>query len=302
METWYGDHTVADTAGAEPHLAGIRRFPVKSLSGETRETATVVADAALAGDRRWVLADQSADVPFDPLAADTDDFCNGKKTAAVHRVHSEFLPPENGGPALELRGHDEPAGDARLFDLWDGETGDESAVHMPLNEFLSEWFDRPVSVRRVDGGRPDRAEHGPSIVSTATLREIAAWFDFDADSARRRFRANLEVGGVPPFWEDRLFGDAGEVVAVDVGETTLEGLHPCARCVVPARDPDTGVETPGFRERFVERRRETRPEWTAGDRYDHDFRAMVTARVPDAAAGKTVSVGDAVRIGGRRAA
>ncbi|MFB6309670.1 MAG: MOSC domain-containing protein, partial [Salinirussus sp.] len=112
----------------------------------------------------------------------------------------------------------------------------------------------------------------------------------------------LEIGGVPPFWEDKLFGDAGEVIAVDIGDVTLEGLHPCARCVVPARNPDTGAETPNFRQRFIEHRRDTRPSWTAGDRYDHDFRAMVTARVPDPAVGRTVAVDDPVRIRGSRKA
>ncbi|MFB6312257.1 MAG: hypothetical protein ABEH64_13870, partial [Salinirussus sp.] len=208
MATWYGDHPITDPSGATPRLRGIRRYPVKSLDGETRESATLAGDAALAGDRRWVIADRPADEPFDPLTADMADFCNGKKTAAVHRIRSEFVPPADGGPALRLRSHDEPSSAARQFTLWDGESGEQPVVHAPLNTFLSERLDRTVSVRRVEGGRPDRADHGPSIISTATLREIAAWFDFDLDSARRRFRANLEIGGVPPFWEDKLFGDA----------------------------------------------------------------------------------------------
>ena len=300
-----GTHPITDPEAADPRLAAIQRFPVKSLDAERLDVATLVADGALAGDRRWAIVDRPAAEPFDPAAADVGGsgaYVNGKKTAQVHRLRSKFTPVDAGGPAVELRRQGaEPAAEGR-FALWDG-TGDEpaAAVHAPLNEWLSGVFDRPVSVRRTDAGQhDDRRRHGPTVVSTATLREVAAWIDVDLDSARRRFRANLEVGGVPPFWEDRLFGDAHEVVAVRVGDATIHGVHPCARCVVPGRDPDTGAETPDFRTTFLERRRATMPPWTASERFDHDFRLMVNTRVPDAAAGETVRVGDDIeRLGVR---
>ena len=144
------------------------------------------------------------------------------------------------------------------------------------------------------GQHDDRERHGPTVVSTATLREVAAWFDFDVESARRRFRANLEIGGVPPFWEDRLFTDSGEVVRFTVGDAVIDGVHPCQRCVVPSRDPDTGAETPDFRETFVRQREATMPPWTDCDRFDHPFRLMVNTRVPTESDGRTVRVGDPV--------
>lgn len=157
-----------------------------------------------------------------------------------------------------------------------------------------------MSVRRnAVGQHDDRERHGPTVISTATLREVAAWFDISTDSARRRFRANLEVGGVPPFWEDNLFTDTGSVVAFRIGEAVIDGVHPCQRCVVPGRDPDTGTETPNFRETFVQRRRETAPSWTDCDRFDHPFRLMVNTRVPTDSVGERVAVGDSVEILGR---
>lgn len=300
MPDWVADHPVATLDDADPRLAGIQRYPVKGLDREEREAATLSTEAALAGDRRWVIADRPADEPFDPMDAEMADFVNGKKTERIHRLRSTVLPAADGGPAIELRRHADPPGAAERFALWDGETGTESAVHAPVNEFLSDFFDRPVSVRRAAGGRPDRTHHGPSVVATATLRELAAWFDISIDSARRRFRANLEVDGVAPFWCDRLFADDGEVVEFRVGDATLLGVTPCARCVTPTRDPDTGEVTPDFRGRFIENRRATKPAWTDSTRFDHDFRVMVTALVPEAAAGTTVAVGDAVeRVGVR---
>lgn len=307
MPPWRGDHPVTSLEAADPRLAGIQRFPVKSLDPEPRETATLSADGALAGDRRWAVVDRSPEEPFDLATASvagTGDYVNGKKTATIHRLRSTFVPAADGGPAVELRRQDDPPDAASRFALWDGDGGDgEAAVHGPLNEWLSAFFDRPVSVRRTATGQhDDRRRHGPTLISTATLREVATWFDFDLESARRRFRANLEVDGVPPFWEDRLFGDEGEVVAVRIGDATLHGVGPCARCVVPGRDPDTGAETPGFRETFVERRRETMPVWTESERLDHDFQLMVNTRVPADAAGEMVAVGDQIEVRGERPA
>ena len=59
---------------------------------------------------------------------------------------------------------------------------------------------------------------------------------------RMRFRANLEIGEVPAFWEDRLYGESGTTVRFTVGAVCLEGTNPCQRCVVPTRDPLTGTE------------------------------------------------------------
>jgi uncharacterized protein YcbX len=308
MPTWHGDHPVTTRDEADPHLAHVQRFPVKSLDPETPESATLVSRGAVAGDRRWAIVDRPPGEPFDPAAAGVGgagDYVNGKKSARVHRLRSGFVTAEDGGPAVVLRRQGEDEAEARRFPLHDG-TGEhtETVVHEPLNEWLSAVFDRPVGVRRTDSGHhDDRERHGPTVVSTATLREVAAWFDdaVDLPSARRRFRATLEIGGVPPFWEDRLFGDAGEVVAFRVGDATIHGVHPCQRCVVPSRDPDTGAVLPDFRQTFVERRRETRPPWTSSDRYDHDFRLMVNTRVPEAAAGETVEIGAPVAIEGRRA-
>jgi len=50
----------------------------------------------------------------------------------------------------------------------------------------------------------------------------------------RRFRTNLHLGlDAPPFAEQRWEGGR-----LQVGEVTLDLLNPCARCVIPTRDPD----------------------------------------------------------------
>lgn len=135
----------------------------------------------------------------------------------------------------------------------------------------------------------------PTVISTATIEAVADWYDdVTPGEMRRRLRASVEVGGVPAFWEDGLFADDGEAVRFRIGEVVIHGIRPCQRCIVPARDPNTGEETPGFRERFVQRRRATRPAWTDGERFEHDYSLMVNTRVPNPMG--EISVGDPVEI------
>jgi hypothetical protein len=108
------------------------------------------------------------------------------------------------------------------------------------------------------------------------------------------------IGGVPAFWEDRLFASRDEVVAFELDgddgpSVRLEGVNPCQRCVVPSRDPETGAETPGFRETFMRRREATMPEWSGGDWFDHYFRLMVNTRVPAESVGGRLAVGAELR-------
>jgi len=126
---------------------------------------------------------------------------------------------------------------------------------------------------------------------------VAGWFDgIDAAEMERRLRPNLVVSGVEPFWEDRLYADRDTSVAFRVGDCEFLGANPCQRCVVPTRDPATGEKTPGFRERFVERRRETLPDWAGEAWFDHYFRLMVNTFVPERTVGGRLRVGDAVQI------
>jgi uncharacterized protein YcbX len=303
-----------------PTLERIAVHPVKSLDPEPRERVKLTERGALAGDREYAIVDAPADAQHDRATASVGgdgDYLNGKRTDAVHRLRSSF-DPETRTLTLRVQGDDE----VHEFDLGtdssspdagnrsadpdgspDDAANDSAADRAALNDWLSDYFGQRVSVRREPaGGYPDD-DHapGPTVVSTATLREVASWFpDVDLPEMRRRFRASLEIGGVPAFWEDRLYADRGEVVAFEIGDVRFEGVTPCARCVVPARDPDTGEPTDGFRETFLERREATLSEWAESDRLDHYYQLMVNTRVPESEWGAEIAVGDEVRIVGTR--
>ena len=260
-----------------PALDRIVVYPVKSLDPhDTLGRVAVRADGGLAYDREFAIVEE------------TGEYVNGKREPAVHRLRSWFDPE---AARLTLRG---PDGDPAAFDL--EETG-------AIEAWLTEYFGRPVELRRADGGGyPDHTTaSGPTVVAEATLEAVASWFDgIDAVEMARRLRPNLVVADVEAFWEDRLYADRDRTVAFRVGDCEFLGANPCQRCVVPTRDPETGEPTPGFRERFVEKRRETLPAWADRTWFDHHFRLMATTFAPESTVGEELRVGGEVEILGER--
>lgn len=243
----------------------LRVFPVKGLEGVDVTEAEVLDGGTLAGDRELAVFDAD------------DEVVNGKRTPRVHLPDTRL---EDGAPLVSFPG----GGEVNVAD--DRERAER---------LLSDFFGVDATVRS-DGslGYVDRRDMGPSVVSTATLHEFASWFDISVESAHRRLRANVEVSGVPAFWEDRFVGD--DAPSFDVGGVRFDGVTPCGRCVVPSRDPDTGEEKEDFRGTFIKRRRDTFPEWADKDAFDHHYTLMIIVRVPEEERGGMVSVGDEVRV------
>ena len=254
-------------------VARLRIYPVKALDGTDVEEARITEGGSLAGDREFAM--------FGPEGEPV----NGKRTTRVHDLKASFTPEQKTLSVVVGAG---PGVDHRTFDL---ETDREAA-----EEWLSDFFEIDVILHQdTETGFPDRPDFGPSVISTATLEEVASWFDeVTVNGLRKRLRANVEIGGVEPFWEDRFLGP--EAPAFEVGGVRFEGVKPCGRCVVPERDPATGERDPDFRERFVERRRETFPGWADEDAFEHFYAVMLIADVPEGDRGGVVQVGDEVRI------
>ncbi|MFD1562024.1 MOSC domain-containing protein [Haloarchaeobius amylolyticus] len=251
-------------------LERLRAYPVKGLDGIDLEAAPVLEGGTIAYDREFALFDADGEV------------INGKRTARVHDLETDFDPS-----TTELT-VTTPDGEHRRFDL---EADPEAAA-----AWFGEFFDEELSLERDRSlGFVDRREMGPSVVSTATLRTVADWFDeTTVDGVRRRLRANVEVGGVEPFWEDQFVG--ADAPAFEIGGVRFEGVKPCARCVVPQRDPDTGEPTPDFREQFVRRREATLPDWADADAFNHFYSLMILTRVPDRDRGESLRVDDRVAV------
>ncbi len=210
---------------------------------------------------------------------------NGKRTPLVHQLEATY---------------DDNVTHVTLTDRRDRrkETFSLAADRGTLERYLSNHFSMPVTLREdATRGFPDDTDaSGPTVISAETLREVGEWFGFDVENSRRRFRANLTLEGGGPFWEDRLFGPPGEPVLFRIGEILFFGTNPCARCVVPSRDPVSGQQGTGFAKQFSEHRRDSLPMWSDRDVFDHFYRLAVNTRLYSNSKERLLRVGDLVEI------
>jgi uncharacterized protein YcbX len=260
-----------------PTLAGITIYPFKSLDGQAVDRVRVLSSGALEDDRRWALVD------------DAGQFINGKRTASIHAVRSAFDLEQL---RAELEVQREAGHEVATFDLRED------------REELERWFSLRLHqhVRLVENtteGFPDDTDApGPTIISTATLETVASWFPgLSVDEVRRRFRANLEIAGVEPFWEDRLYAAPGEEVRFWIGEVAFSGVNPCQRCVVPSRDSHSGDVWPQFAKQFAQQREAHLPAWANAARFDHFYRLAVNTRLMSLSASTYIARGDSITIG-----
>ena len=246
-----------------PFVARIDLHPIKGFDAVPVEVATVLPSGALAGDRRWAFVDGK------------DRFVNGKQFPAIHRIRTVVAPEASTAVVDDL--HFRLAGDAT-----------------PVEDWMSARLGTPVRlIENPDAGFPDDTDSpGPTLIATATLEAVAGWFDLTLGQARARFRANIEIGGVPAFWEDAFYGGTGRL-----GDVPLLWVNPCARCVVPSRDPLTGDATPLFQKRFAEQRRASLPAGTDPTPFNHFYRLAVNTRLAPGSTGGAIRAGDPVAVG-----
>ncbi len=224
-------------------------------------------------DRTYAIVDESG------------TYVNAKKNARVQLLRTTFDEDFAGGS------------------FW--HAGEQSRHHFsltapgPLNQWLSDFFGFAVKlISETTSGFPDdQKASGPTITSEASLRTITEWFPgIELDSARRRFRSNLEISDVPPFWEDHLFGAPDELKPFRIGDVQFLGHNPCQRCVVPTRDPDKSEVLPNFQKSFMELRKKNLPSWSNAQRFNHYYRFAINTSVAATEAGKIVRVGDRILV------
>jgi len=303
-----------------PTLDRITIYPVKSLDGLDVAEARVLPAGGLEHDRRWQLTDLEGRVLnakrsplFHAIRAEFDlGGAGGLPASAGHTIHLAIDPAAVAAraiPGIERLASLEPAS----FPLVPGPEG-------PCG-WLSEVFGTSVLLlERADGGFPDdRDAPGPTLISTATLAEVAGWFRFDVHECRRRFRANLEIGDCDAFWEDALASPARpelqppittasaelpadpyadlpppEPLAFSIGAARFRATNVCRRCVVPGRDSRTGFVTEQFRDVFEAWRTRTLPRDVDATAWNRVYRLAINT-VVDAAA--WLAVGQRVGVG-----
>jgi uncharacterized protein YcbX len=226
-------------------LSELRRYPLKSCRGQELETA-VVERWGLAGDRRWMLVDNTGETV----------------TAREHPQMLLLRPRLRADGGLEVSGPDQddlvvprpsagPLVDVSVF----GRTpfAARSAGHE-----ADAWFGRVLDapVRLVYADDPNRRQANPAFAGPGvpmhfgdgyplmltTEASLTALNALVASGSRAdegplpmvRFRPNLVVRGGLPWAEDGWR-------RLRIGEAELRVVKGCDRCAIPATDEETAA-------------------------------------------------------------
>jgi uncharacterized protein YcbX len=194
-------------------VASLHRWPVKSLAGEPAD-ALRLDPRGVAGDRAHALYDVHRGVPRQLTARQAPGML--RWSASYDGAAGDALDPR----AVPLPHLTAPDG-ARF--RWDDPD---------LPAALADDLGREVALRRNLMLMQD-LNNSVLVTVGATLDAVAAALDRPLDLRRFRTNIHLELDAeayAEEGWEGRR---------LRIGDVELQLLHPCVRCVIPTRDPDT---------------------------------------------------------------
>jgi uncharacterized protein len=197
------------------------RWPVKSMAGE-EVRALSIGPRGVGGDRTHaVLHEHKGD--WKPLTA---------REAPRLLAWSASYPF---APDAGLQPEDPPHAHVTAPDghtwRWDDPR---------LRQALEDDLGRPVRLARDIGGIQDLER---SLLLTFAGTHAALGDELGRRLDVRRFRPNLHIASDAPPWAEH--GWEGGTVRLS-GGVVLRLLHPCVRCAIPTRSPDTQEKWPGL--------------------------------------------------------
>jgi Uncharacterized Fe-S protein len=262
----------------EPTLSRITIYPIKSLDGISLQKAKITEGGCLLHDREYAISDE------------TGNFIIGKTNPLVHTLRSAI---DFETETVSFRRQNETTWNQ--FHLQREKT--------EIQSYLAHYFGIPIRFNKNSTGRfmdiPDIS--GVTILSTSSLQSVSKWYtDMNINETRKRFRATIEIEGVHAFWEDHLFSKEGSGIEFKVGDVTMFGMSPRARCVVPTRNPETGEVTHAFPKTFARHRAASQPEWSTLNDYGHHYFLTVNCYISATEVGKFIEVGDKISIIGEK--
>jgi uncharacterized protein YcbX len=135
-----------------------------------------------------------------------------------------------------IRGPGDDLGETIRIDIW-GRAAPARVVRGGFSEAVSTFAGRPLLLVRPDQPGAANDDLPASVLSTASLEELATRGGSDRPRDARRFRMLIEVDGCErPHEEDEWIGRR-----VRAGGAVLRVLEPIPRCAVTTQDPVTGI-------------------------------------------------------------
>lgn len=191
------------------HVASVRRYPVKSMGGESLESVQVNRHG-LIGDRRFAVVEEDGRL----VAGKTNKRFRRRDAVFAYRAFT------SASGVRVVRG----------LDAWNAESAE-------LDRELSEEMGAQVRVRPADA-EPFHDAGRVSLVSDASLQWCRDRLGVDADA--RRLRANLVVSAREAFAEESWFG-----ADLMIGGSVLRVVRPIVRCrVIDVAQDGVSTTTP----------------------------------------------------------
>lgn len=212
-------------------ISRLNRFPVKGMSAELLSSVTLSNGEGIPGDRLYGFAryDSGFD-PKNPEPLPKERFVVLVKEAALAGLKTRFSPD---GQMLEI----DVKGEAHRFDMTgtDGRSGAARFLHGVLN--LSDP-EPPVFVSSAPHRFTDVSVVSPQMMNAISVLNLASVKAFGERIGTEvhpgRFRANIEIDGLPPFSE---LDAVGQVLAF--GDVRLRILSRTRRCAATEVNPVT---------------------------------------------------------------
>ena len=266
-------------------LTSIHRYPVKSCRGES-VPELAVEPWGLAGDRRWMLVDDTGSVItarevnrlvlIDPVITPYGLVVNAPDLPALTVRTPD---PDAQTPVNLWESHLTAAAAGPEADAWFSKAMGRTArlVHLddPTRRPTSPDFSEPDD-------RVSFADGYPMLLATeeslAALNDVVLERSPDAREPlpMTRFRPNFVVAGAEAWAED-------DWRRIRIGDATFRAVKGCARCVLTTIDPETGL-----------REREPIASLARVRRWDGKTWFGINL-LPDTV-GVTIGVGDAVEV------
>ena len=199
---------------ARGRVLELHRWPVKSMAGEPVDALRLDTRGA-AGDRTHAVWDVHRGAPR-RLTARQAPALLAWGAAYPGADGASLVPEDPPSPVLT-------APDGATTYAWEDPA---------LPGALAASLGREVALRRDLRGQQDLAD-SVLVTSAATHAALEAELGAAIDLRRWRTNAHVELDAAP-------YAEEGwEGAQLRIGDAELDLLHPCERCVIPTRDPDT---------------------------------------------------------------
>ena len=199
-------------------VASLHRWPVKSLGGEPADALRIDGRGA-GGDRAQAL----------------HGVFGGKRRPLTVRQVPRMLAWAAAYPQAPGEALDPDAPPLPVITGPDGRAWEWDDPRLP--GALRDDLGRPVDLVRDLALMPDLPD---SLLITVEASRLALETELGTPIDLRRFRTNLHLR-----LDAEAFAEEGwEGRRIRVGDAELVLLHPCERCAIPTRDPDTSAKWP----------------------------------------------------------